>query len=242
LFITIAGDEDKFCSQLEGLLSAQNHKVSVVVPLKRLREALQGLPPHLLVVAPAAGSEGVPALLKSIREEAGLRKLLILCINPQGASPEGVGYLDAGADDFINRPLNTHIFLARVRTLLRRRVWNGDLEEDEIAFLNCGPLAMKLVSRQATLSGKPLVLTRLEFDLLAFLLRNAEKAFKREDILQSVWNYPQGVATRTLDKHVETLRRKLGSFGAAIATVHGVGYRLSPPPTQASGKASRSVR
>ena len=56
MFITIAGDEDKFCSQLEGLLTAQNHKVSVVVPLKRLREALQGLPPHLLVVAPAMES------------------------------------------------------------------------------------------------------------------------------------------------------------------------------------------
>ena len=58
-------------------------------------------------------------------------------------------------------------------------------------------------------AGEPVVLTRLEFDLLAFLVRRPDEVFKREDLLESVWNYPVEVATRTLDKHVETLRRKL---------------------------------
>ena len=97
---------------------------------------------------------------------------------------------------------------------------------------------MRLVARQATLSGKPLTLTRLEFDLLAFLLRNADRVSKREDILEAVWNYPGNVETRTLDKHIEPLRRKLGPVGASIQPVHGMGYRLSPPGASFSGKTA----
>jgi two-component system alkaline phosphatase synthesis response regulator PhoP len=239
LFITIAGADGKFCTQLEALLRGQNHKVSVVPALDRVAPALQGVPPHLLVLVPGAESEDVAGLLKAIRDEAGLRLLPILCINPRAGSSEGVSYLDAGADDFINRPFNPQIFLARVRTLLRRRIWNGDLEEDEVTVLRSGPLVMNLVSRQALVAGTAVVLTRLEFDLLAFLVRNADGVLKREEILENVWNYPQGVATRTLDKHVETLRRKLGEWGSSIQTVHGIGYRLVGSPASSSTKGQR---
>jgi DNA-binding response OmpR family regulator len=230
LFITIAGADRKFCAQLEALLLGQNHRVTVLPSLAEVRESLQALPPHLLIVAPEGDGAQACGLLKSIRDDQGLRRLPILCVNPQGASSEGVGYLDSGADDFINRPFNGAIFLARARTLLRRRIWNGDLEEDEVTSLRCGPLLMNLVSRQVLLAGIPVTLTRLEFDLLAFLARRPDQAFKREELLEGVWNYPVDIATRTLDKHVETLRRKLGGFGPAIQTVHGVGYRLAPPP------------
>ncbi|MDE2142930.1 MAG: winged helix-turn-helix transcriptional regulator, partial [Elusimicrobia bacterium] len=81
--------------------------------------------------------------------------------------------------------------------------------------------------RQAVISDKPVELTRLEFDLLAHLMRHQERAFKREELLAAVWNYPDGVETRTLDKHVESLRRKLGSGGLLLQTVHGVGYRFA---------------
>jgi two-component system alkaline phosphatase synthesis response regulator PhoP len=229
LLITIAGEDRKFCAQLEQLLLGQNHKVTMLASLASVQESLKGLEPHLLVLAPEHGSGGAAQLLKSIREEEGLRPLPILCVNPQGGGSDGVAYLDFGADDFINRPFNGQIFLARVRTLLRRRLWNGELEEDEVTSLLCGPLMMNLVSRRVLLAGLPVVLTRLEFDLLAYLLRRPDEVCKREDILESVWNYPLEVATRTLDKHVETLRRKLGTFGSAIQTVHGIGYCLVPP-------------
>ncbi|MBI5239699.1 MAG: response regulator transcription factor [Elusimicrobia bacterium] len=234
MFITVAGGDRRFCSQLESLLLGQNHKVTVLPSLGEVRQSLQALPPHLLVVAPESDGAQACQLLKSIRDDQGLRKLPILCVNPQGVSSDGVGYLDSGADDFINRPFNGQIFLARVRTLLRRRIWNGDLEEDEVTSLRCGALLMNLVSRQVILAGIPVTLTRLEFDLLAYLVRRPDQVFKREELLESVWNYPVDVATRTLDKHVETLRRKLGDFGSMIQTVHGVGYRLAPPPASAA--------
>ena len=228
MLISIAGDDAKFCAQLSALLAAQGHRVETLGWAGgKLLKALQGATPELLVVVPPAAGAAALEALRLVRDDAGLRSLPILYVNPKGGTNEGVACLDAGADDFINRPFNPEIFLARVRTLLRRRIWSGDFEEESVSALQEGPLAMRLVARSATLAGKPLVLTRLEFDLLAFLMRNAEQVFDRRAILEAVWNYPDSVETRTLDKHVETLRRKLGAQGAWVQTVHGVGYRFA---------------
>lgn len=237
MLITIAGDDASFSAQLAGLLEAQSHRVeSVAWSSGRLLKTLQSAAPDLLVVLAPAASEAALDVLRSVRDDPGMRRLPILYINPKGGTSEGVACLDAGADDFINRPFNPDIFLARVRTLLRRRIWAGGFEEDTVSALQTGPLAMRLVARTATLGGKSLTLTRLEFDLLAFLMRNAEQVFNRQAILEAVWNYPDSVETRTLDKHVETLRRKLGPQGDWIQTVHGVGYRFAPP----AGKPSKT--
>ncbi len=231
MLITIASDDARFSAQLAGLLEAQSHRVeSAPWAGGRLVKTLQSSAPDLLVVVASSASEAALEALRSVRDDEGLRRLPILYINPKGGTSEGVACLDAGADDFINRPFNPDIFLARVRTLLRRRIWSGGgFEEDSVSALQAGPIAMRLVARAASLGGKGLVLTRLEFDLLAFLMRNADQVFNRRQILEAVWNYPDSVETRTLDKHVETLRRKLGPQGDWIQTIHGVGYRFSPP-------------
>ncbi|TPW18894.1 MAG: Response regulators consisting of a CheY-like receiver domain and a winged-helix DNA-binding domain [Elusimicrobia bacterium] len=69
---------------------------------------------------------------------------------------------------------------------------------------------------------------------MAFLLKNKDRVLKRTEILEAVWKYPQEVETRTLDKHVETLRRKLGDAGRQLKTIHGVGYRFFDAETTAA--------
>jgi two-component system alkaline phosphatase synthesis response regulator PhoP len=228
LLIAIAADDEKFAKQLEGLLGTQSH----VVARRPLDHGSLGRlaqdDPALVVLASAAASTAAE-FLRRLRADEKLRLTPVLCVNPSGGSADGVALLDAGADDFINRPFNAQIFLARVRTLLRRRVWSGQMEEESVTVLESGPLRLKLISRQVSVGGQPTALTRLEFDLLAFFLRNPERVFSRQDLLEAVWNYPGNVETRTLDKHVETLRKKLGPCGECIATVHGVGYRYSAP-------------
>lgn len=228
MLITITGDDARFCGQLLTLLAAQNHRAALAPCDDHMLGRLKAAPPQLLVLVQPAGKDSGAGLLRSIRDDQSLRQLPILCVNPRGGSADGVAALDAGADDFINRPFNPQIFLARVRTLLRRRIWTGDLVEEPVTALHSGALTLQLVSRQALLAGAALSLTRLEFDLLAFLMRNSEQVFKRQDLLEAVWNYPENVETRTLDKHIETLRRKLGAFSTAVQTVHGIGYRFLP--------------
>jgi DNA-binding response OmpR family regulator len=225
--VAVASSDEKFREQLRALLESQGHRVQLIPTLGKTLDAVRSGRPSLLVVAQGAGGE-VPGLLRRLREETELRRLPVLCVDPKAGSGEGVVLLDAGADDVIHRPFQPPIFLARVRTLLRRVVWAGDAPEEIVTVLTGGPVELRLVSRQAEVSGRLVEFTRLEFDLLAHLMRHTERAFKREELLAAVWNYPEGVETRTLDKHIESLRRKLGPASPLLQTVHGVGYRFSP--------------
>jgi two-component system alkaline phosphatase synthesis response regulator PhoP len=226
MFITIAGEDAKFTRQLEQLLLPQNHRLAIVASLTSLIKSLRASPPDLLVVAHPASAAQAAGVLRAVREDESLRRMPILCVDPKSEVSAGVAFLDAGADDFLNRPFNPAIFLARVRTLLRRRIWSGEAEEEAVTILESGPLVVRLVSRLATLKALPISLTRLQFELLAHLMKNVDRVFKREELLQEVWNYPGNVETRTLDKHVEALRKKLGDHAACLQTVHGVGYRF----------------
>jgi two-component system alkaline phosphatase synthesis response regulator PhoP len=231
--VAVAAEDARFREQLGGLLTGQGHRVQPVSSLAQVLPILKTAHPHLLVIAHEGDEESVCAALRRLREAPELRRVPVLCVDPKAGSVEGVALLDAGADDVIHRPFQPAIFLARVRTLLRRVVWAGEAPEETVTVLTGGPIELRLVSRQAVIAGRTIVLTRLEFDLLAHLLKHSERAFKREELLAAVWNYPSGVETRTLDKHVEALRRKLGAAGGLIQTVHGVGYRFSPQTSRA---------
>ena len=153
----------------------------------------------------------------------------LLCVNPKIDRLSSVELLDAGADDVVYNPFNARIFLARIGALLRRHAWTAPPESKPAHRLEADSISLDLLSRSASLSGRPLPLSRLEFDLLAYFLQNSETVKPKNDILKAVWGYPEGVQTRTLDKHVESLRRKLNGLGDRIQTVHGVGYRFHLP-------------
>jgi two-component system alkaline phosphatase synthesis response regulator PhoP len=225
--IAVVAEDAKIREQLTALLQGQGHRVQTIAALSQAMEAVKSGHPSLLVVAHSADA-AVPPFLRRLRESPDMRRLPILCVDPKAGTAEGVALLDAGADDVIHRPFQPPVFLARVRTLLRRVVWAGEAPEETVTVLVGGPVELRLVSRQALVSEKSIELTRLEFDLISHLMRHQDRAFKREELLAAVWNYPDGVETRTLDKHIESLRRKLGQASPLLQTVHGVGYRFSP--------------
>jgi DNA-binding response OmpR family regulator len=227
MIVAVGAEDRKFATQLSALLQGHGHRVVEITSHVSAAAELKAARPHLFVVSCSASS-GAAELIRSLRAQADFRLLPILCVDPKAGSSDTVAFLDAGADDAITRPFQPPIFLARVRTLLRRAVWAGEAPEESVTTLSGGPIELKLVSRQALAAGRPVDLTRLEFDLLAHLLRHPERAFKRDELLAAVWNYPGNVETRTLDKHVESLRRTMGAHAELIQTVHGVGYRFSP--------------
>ena len=229
MLIAVGASEPKFRAQLSALLEGGGHKVMELAGQEGALEVLRAAKPHLLVVA--CGEGNAAEFIRGLRAQPDMRLLPVLCVDPKASSNDTVSFLDAGADDAITRPFQAPIFLARVRTLLRRVVWAGDAPEEIVTVLTGGPIELKLVSRAAIVGGKSVVLTRLEFDLLAHLLKHPDRAFKRDELLAAVWNYPGSVETRTLDKHVESLRRKVGPCAEMIQTVHGVGYRFSPGET-----------
>jgi len=227
MLIAVDAGDARFRAQLTALLESSGHRVVEVAARAGALAQLRASKPHLLVVSCSSMSADAE-FIRGLRAQADLRLLPVLCVDPKAGPGDTVALLDAGADDAITRPFQPPIFLARVRTLLRRVVWAGDAPEEIVTVLTGGPIELKLVSRQALVVGKPVELTRLEFDLLAHMLKHPDRAFKREELLAAVWNYPGNVETRTLDKHVESLRRKVGPCAALIQTVHGVGYRFTP--------------
>jgi DNA-binding response OmpR family regulator len=229
VIIALVGQDSKFCLELQDLLQSQNHRVNLLPDLAKASSRLQSDPPHLVVIDGVPSVDDALELIRTLRSHQPTRELPVLRVDPRGSTKDVVKVLDAGADDFLVRPFNGDIFLARVRTLLRRQMWSGQLPaetEPAVTRLEAGGIDIRLVERLVFVDGAEVVLTRLEFDLLVHLMKHRDQVLKREEILEAVWKYPENVETRTLAKHIETLRKKLRDSGKQIRTVHGVGYRF----------------
>jgi two-component system, OmpR family, alkaline phosphatase synthesis response regulator PhoP len=131
--------------------------------------------------------------------------------------------LEIGADDYVTKPFSMKELLARVRAHLRRPSARED--HDEPPFEE-GGLRLDVARHLVLSEGNEVTLTRMEFALLAALVRQRGRVLSREFLLQKVWGYDYFGGSRTVDVHVRRLRRKLGRPGLQIETVIGIGYRF----------------
>lgn len=157
----------------------------------------------------------------------------IIMVTARGDEVDRVLGLEVGADDYLVKPFSLRELLARVRAMLRR----VDLEVRRQSpaggdRVQVGPLVVDTGSRVATLDGKPMHLTRKEFELLTVLVSNPGRAFSREFLVERIWGTDFDGFDRAVDTHVTRLRKKLGALGDQIVTVWGVGYRFSPDTSQ----------
>jgi len=138
--------------------------------------------------------------------------------------------LELGADDYITKPFSIREFRSRVRALLRRA---GSVQRDASAdVLEAGGITLDPDRRAASVNGKPLELTYVEFELLRTLVAHPGRVFSRRALLQAVWGDSAYREPRTIDVHVRHLREKLErdpSEPELIRTVRGAGYRLREP-------------
>nr|WP_300847557.1 response regulator transcription factor [uncultured Acetatifactor sp.] len=142
----------------------------------------------------------------------------VIFLTARGSIEDKVRGLRAGADDYLSKPFQIGELLARVEAVLRR-LGKGERQ------LEVGDVSVRLDSRQVLKSGVALTLTVKEFDLLVELMRNRNIALYREQLYEKVWKEPFNGETRTLDSHIQRLRKKLG-WEDRIRTVFRIGYRL----------------
>jgi two-component system alkaline phosphatase synthesis response regulator PhoP len=166
------------------------------------------------------GDDGL-TILKQLRASAATAKLPVMMLTAKGTEYDKVLGLDSGADDYLPKPFGMMELVARVKSLLRRAGPGGEAEE-----YRRGDLFVSVPRHVVTVNGAEIALTRKEFDLLAFLLRNAGLVMTRDRILAAVWEYDFEGETRTVDTHILTLRGKLGECGKLIETVRGLGYKI----------------
>ena len=162
----------------------------------------------------------------------------VLMLTARAEEADVVLGLEVGADDYLSKPFSMRELMARVRAMLRRVELDlkaapapgagtgGDAETVEV-----GPIAVTPAMRTATVHGTELELTPKEFDLLALFARNPGRAFSRDYLLERIWTNEYEVTDRTVDTHVQRLRKKLGDDADLIRTVWGIGYKLQAPPS-----------
>jgi len=159
------------------------------------------------------GEDGFSLGQDLIRQE-----IPVLYLTAKTAVTDRVRGLSMGAQDYILKPFEPMELLARVENILRRT------RREEMGF-DCGGLEIDFSARRVRLDGQEVSLTALEYDLLAMLARRRNVAMSREELLHGVWGYDYMGETRTVDVHVQRLRRKIGM--QYIETVYKYGYRFS---------------
>ncbi|MCL2457169.1 MAG: response regulator transcription factor [Defluviitaleaceae bacterium] len=167
------------------------------------------------------GDDGL-SILKRLREISDYQNLPVIMLTAKGSEYDKVKGLDLGADDYLTKPFGVMELISRVKALLRRSNFSADTKQ-EIGYQN---VHMNNIRRVVTVDGDSVALTFKEYELLHYFLLNANIVLNRDKILETIWGYEYEGESRTLDMHIKSLRKKLGTAGAHIKTIRNVGYKL----------------
>jgi DNA-binding response OmpR family regulator len=219
--VLLVEDDPRIARVVERALVEAGHRVDVV------HDGLDGLgmaeatPYELLVLdVMLPGMDGL-TLARELRRERS--RVPILMLTARDAVADRVRGLDAGADDYLPKPFALEELLARVRALGRRA---GEPDQ----ALVVGDLSLDLDRHEASRAGKSIDLTAKEFDLLAYLMRNAGRVISKAQITDHVWGYDAQATSNVVEIYIHYLRDKIDrSFARPlIRTVRGVGYSIKP--------------
>ena len=181
--------------------------------------------PNLIVLdVMMPGMDGIETC-EIIRANSNYDNIIIAFLTARSEDYSQVAGLEAGADDYINKPIKPKVLVSRVKALLRRKTSQGIDQNISSSSINISDLNINRESYQVERDGIEISLPRKEFEILYLLATKPGKVFKREEIFDKVWGDDVIVGGRTIDVHVRKLRRKLGRD--YIVTVKGVGYKFN---------------
>lgn len=178
--------------------------------------------PHLIILdVMMPEMDGIEAC-EQIRKVPELKNTVITFLTARGEDYSQVAGFDAGADDYITKPIKPKVLISKVKALLRRL----KEEEEDVSekVVNVGGITIDRDEYKIVQNGEEIILPRKEFELLSLLASRPGKVFKREEILDKVWGNEVVVGGRTIDVHIRKLREKIGDDH--FKTVKGVGYKF----------------
>jgi DNA-binding response OmpR family regulator len=187
-----------------------------------LNAALTRMPDLVLLDLNLPVVDGVD-ICRILRSRSDTRKLPIIVLTARGSEDDKVKSLEIGADDYITKPFSIRELTARIRAVLRR---TDDGLDPAPAVYRGARLVADFDAVAVAVDDQAIRLTRREFELLRFLVRNKDRVVSRDRLLERVWGYDRLIETRSVDVHVGRLRSKLGPAGRQIETVIGLGYRF----------------
>lgn len=219
--ILLVDDEPDILEILKYNLSSEGYEVFTASDGAEGVEKAKKKNPHLIILdVMMPEMDGIEACEK-IRSLKGMENTIITFLTARGEDYSQVAGFDAGADDYITKPIKPKVLVSKVKALLRRL---KDDAPDSEEIIKLGKLEINREEYKVVNKGEEITLPRKEFELLALLASKPDKVFKREVILDKVWGQEVVVGGRTIDVHIRKLREKIGDDH--FKTVKGVGYKF----------------
>lgn len=219
--ILLVDDEPDILEIVGYNLSSEGYKVITASNgAEGVKKAKKEKPQLIILDVMMPEMDGIEAC-ERIRKVPELNEVIVTFLTARGEDYSQVAGFDAGADDYITKPIKPKVLVSKVKALLRRY---KDSDEGVNNVRKIGSLTIDRDAYKVILKGKEIILPRKEFELLSLLTSKPGKVFKREEILDKVWGNEVIVGGRTIDVHIRKLREKIGDN--SFKTVKGVGYKF----------------
>jgi len=226
--LLIVEDDDQLAELLIEYLGERGFELSRVASGDVATEKILQMKPDLVILdLMLPGANGLD-VCRQVRDSYSGS---ILMLTASQSEADHVAGLELGADDFVNKPIEPRVLLARIRSQLRRlNGGRGSKSDDEGGILRVGSLQIDIASRDVSIEGQPVPLTTMEFDVLLRLALEAGSVVKRDDLYAQVMGIEYDGIDRGMDVHVSRIRRKLQRSGfdpSRLKSVRSVGYLLA---------------
>ena len=197
------------------IVSAKNGEEAIIV-------ADEEEPDLILLDIMMPGIDGVQTCYE-LKKNPRLENTLIAFLTARNEEYSEIAGLDAGADDYIQKPIRPRLLVSRINALLRRKADKEKKSKSSDAF-KLGDIEIDMEEMLVRVNGEPIQLAKKEFEILKLLATKPGKVYSRDEIFRKVWGYSVRINSRTIDVHISKLREKLGN--KYIKTLKGVGYKF----------------
>ena len=218
--ILVVDDEEDILEFLSYNLRAEGYDVIVADNgILAIELAKQEQPSLIILDVQMPDMDGITTCEK-IREITSLKETVVTFLTARSEDYSQIAGFEAGADDYITKPIRPKVLVSRVKALLKRR----GITQDTNSIIELGDIVIDKEKHLTTYKGQEVIFAKKEFKLLKLLISKPGKVFTREEILEKVWGSDIIVGDRTIDVHIRKLREKLADH--YVKTVKGVGYKF----------------
>lgn len=215
-------EDDESIRELESYaLINSDFSVKAFESSKGLYTALEAEKPALIVLDIMLPDEDGMSVLHKIRSTPVYKQIPVIIVTAKTSEIDAVKGLDSGADDYITKPFGVMEFVSRVKAVLRR------VQQSPVTLLTYKNIEIDEKKHVVFVDSRDVELTYKEYEMLKLLIINKDIVLTREKIMEKIWGYDFEQGNRTVDVHIQSLRKKLGGAGECIKTIRNVGYKIS---------------
>jgi len=227
--ILVVEDDPDIRELVTRALSQAEYQVKSCADVNSAQQLVAEFLPDCMVVDWMLPDSSGVELIRWLRRKSAYSQIPVLMLTARSQESDKISGLEAGADDYMTKPMSLRELQARVKALLRRPAAYVESQDELVA----GALVLNTATHEVLIDSKPVDISRTEYKLLKFFIENQNKVFSRDQILSAIWGDDAYLGDRTVDVHILRLRKilKKQNLDDMIVTVRGAGYRFTIPQT-----------